>query len=289
MAFCAELNFVQPFCPTGTNRLLHRARCPRHTSRVVVRRPRACESPPSPAEVLDILKNATQSQKILALISLRKLSSEQAVPVLYSSGILDIDNIQVRVTALTTLGKVGARKEADTLIAVLLNDIDHSIRAAAASALGSLLFCEGDFVADETTGKTTEALLHAATKDEHFIVRYTAIVSAGNIADPAVVPALLPIANDIAAPTLEAAAALTALGEVVPTRDVGSEMLKAVCARAGDREEFIRAAVARTLGRWTGVGGARASLEKMKTDEEKYGQSNLVRAILSDVLGEEIQ
>ena len=245
---------------------------------------RACADSQPQNSLLDTLKSDDQPKQVLALISLHRTPAKEALSLIRQSGVLDTENRQVRIAALTALGKIGIHEETNTLVEVLLHDPDHSIRAAAANGLAHMF--EPETRKSEMKEKAVEALKQAATQDEHFIVRYAAIVSVGNLGEPSCVEMLLPIATDLMAPALEVAAAVTALGEVVTEQAVDEGLLKAVSARADDREDFIRAAVARTLGRWGDFGDARNSLEKMRVNEEKYGQSDLVRAILSDVFSD---
>lgn len=225
---------------------------------------------------------------MLALIALPQLPSAEAVSLLHKSGLLDSPNRQVRLTAVATLGKLGAAREASVLLSVLRDDTDdYSVRAAAANALGSLL--PGPSDGSGLVGEALSALVDVATGDEHFILRYSAIVSIGSLGDRSAIETLLPIAKDIGALPLEAAAAVGAIGEVVDGKDVREEVIQAVVARARDREDLVRAAVARTLGNWKDAAGAAAVLENMRKDEERYGQSDLVRAILNDVIDDDVE
>lgn len=218
---------------------------------------------------------------MLALIALPQLPSAQAVALLHASGVLQSPNQQVRLTAVATLGKLGAPREASVLLSVLRDDSDdYSVRAAAANALGFLLPGAAD--GSGLIGEALSALVDVATGEEHFILRYTAIVTIGNLGDQSAIETLLPIAKDVASQPLDAAAAVAALGEVVDGKHVETEVMDAVVARAADRVDLVRAAVVRTLRRWKDADRAGTVLENMRRDEEQYGRSDFVRAVLND-------
>lgn len=254
------------------------------------RRPRWCtfrlahaslQRQPEGNALLDKLKSGVQSKQMLALVLLPQLPSAEAVSLLYESNVLDSTNRQVRLTAVATLGKLRAPQEANRLVSVLRDaSDDYSVRAAAANALGFLL--PGAKYGSGILEEALSALVDVATGDEHFILRYSAIVTMGNLGDQSAMDTLLPIAKNEASSPLEAAAALGAIGEIVSDENVQNGILDIVAARAADREEFVRAAVARTLKRWVTTEKAASIFSQMKTDEEKYGKSDLVRAILND-------
>lgn len=152
------------------------------------------------------------------------------------------------------------------------------MRAAAANGLANIPFSPRDRVGDNVTRGLIDA-----TSDSHFIVRYAAIVAMGCLSDDTFLHTLQDIATNVAAPALEAAAAIRALGEIVEPNHVSQQLLSIVTKRAADRDDFIRAAVARTLGRWIGVANVQLLLDKMKLDEVKYGQSVMVNTILDNV------
>lgn len=232
------------------------------------------------------LRNGSQGEKMRAMISLPRLSPSVSVPLLHSTGVLRSDNMQIRLTAVATLGKLGSFGEGRTLLKVLRDDTneDYSVRAAAANALGSLLQAPRPRGTELLVRETVSALIHAFTIDESFIVRYAAIVSLGNIGDLTALITLLPLVSDDKASALEVSAAIVAVGEVVPKEGVTVDMLNAVINKAKDPEPFTRAAVAKTLGVWRGVGAALAVLHKMRVDEERDGRNIMVQTILSEVL-----
>ncbi|CDF35645.1 unnamed protein product [Chondrus crispus] len=238
------------------------------------------QPPPDANALLEKLKGGVQHTQMLALVLLPQLPSKQAVSLLYESGVLDSENRQVRLTAVATLGKLGVPHEANRLVTVLKDDSDdYSVRAAAANALGYLLPGSGD--GSGLVGEALSALVDVATGDDHFILKYAAIVTIGNLGDKSAMDTLIPIAQNPASLPLEAAAAVTAIGEISAVDMVEASVVDVVISRAADREDLVRAAVAKTLKLWVTVERAASALARMKTDEEKYGQSDFVRAILN--------
>lgn len=278
-------------------------------SRVVVHSLASPESSPSTDEILNDLRRDGEPQQILALISLLRLpSSEAAYQLLKESNVLSSQFRKTRIAALDALGKLRLRSETTgILVDVLRNDSDHSIRAAAAGALSvthAVTISENFGDNGVTTMYNTElrqrqqqeqkedgsyhdavmALRHAATNDEHFIVRYSAIVALGNVCDVEAIPMLLKLVGDRATPTLETASAVDALGEIIAPPDVSPDCLCSVTARATDREDLVRAAVARTLARWRSISDASDALSQMMSNEVRYGRSSFVLNLLQHLV-----
>jgi len=272
-----------PGCPLG--RVRHQTI---GTTTKSLRRPRAClPTAPNATDLIQRLSHPHQPTQTLALISLSGLPQEQALSALHTSKILQSPNPQVRLTALATLGKLGAAEETRTLVAAMCDDEDHSVRAAAASGLGSLLDARDGVLGDARDPYVSEAasaLEKAATSDEHFIVRYAAIVSLGNVGDSGAVEMLLRVARDSSSPILEAAASVEALGEVVALEEAERDVLEVCEARARDRDDLVRAAVARTLGSLCERGVGCGSLQRMLEEEGRYGRSEMVLVVLNDVM-----
>lgn len=210
---------------------------------------------------------------MLALISLPSVNN--AVGILRESGTLQSPNHTVRLTAHAILGKVGISEDASILINAMNNDDDYAVRAAAAGALGTLL----TRVEDVHNG--VEALLNVVTGDDHFIVRYAAIVALGNVRDGTAVDTLKLVNRS----TLELAAAIEAVGEIgTASRDDVKEW---VLSRVDDKHDMIRAAVAKTLGRWwmeLDDQEIQFVLEKMLYDEGVHAKSVYVQTILLQAL-----
>ncbi|CAN8066379.1 unnamed protein product [Agarophyton chilense] len=241
---------------------------------------------PDPDSLLADLGSGSQPRQLVALIRLSSIPPNEALALLQKTEVLQSANLQVRLTALATLGKLGNREQAGVLLEALESDRDHSIRAAAASALGNLLHPTEGEGAIQGYEKVLTALIRAAEEDEHFIVRYAALIALGELANPVAVNTVLPVVRNFAAPALEATAAVAAIGKMVDLEGPTTEVLEAVAARAADRDELIRAAVVRTLGRWKNVDSVPELLQQMQGNEKRFGQSTHVQAILDDVLGD---
>lgn len=240
---------------------------------------------PKAESILDELRSGSQPKQLVALVRLISLPPREGLLILRKSDVLNSRKLQIRVSALATLGKLGIREEARTLIAVLETDPDHSIRAAAAGGLGDLLRPKTGEVVVQGQEEALEALIRAAEQDEHFIVRYAALVSVGELGNPAALNTVLRVIRDLKAPALEATAAVYAISQLAKDDALNKEIIDAVCARAGDREDLIRAAVVHTLGSWSNDNSIRELLQRMKGDEMRFGQSTHVQAVLDDVLG----
>lgn len=200
---------------------------------------------------------------------------------------------------MDTLGKLLRThpSEAPVLTNVLLTDTDHSIRAAAAGGLGNLSLP----ASAPSMQAATDALRAAAISDEHFIVRYSAIVALGNVGDVTSIGLLVPLVDSTLVPALEAVAAIDALGEIVKeTPSLLGDMnaaKKAVLGRSTDKEDLVRAAVARALFEWKqavshGAETAESddnvrftgALNDMLKNEEQNGQSTFVLGLLQKLL-----
>lgn len=225
------------------------------------------------------------TEQILALLRLRAMPSSTALPLLRASSALQSKRPKVRIAALDALARIAPADEAPAIATVLREETDHSVRAAAAAAL-SWLLSYGDAAngPDAPRMVATAALREAAKHDKHFIVRYAAVVALGNVGDMEAVPLLAALVVDAAAPPLETAAAVDALGEAINVDAADSDCVQAVMSRAADRDSLIRAAVARTLGRWRQAAGVEDVLKRMVDDERLYGQSVMVEAVLNDVI-----
>lgn len=239
-----------------------------------------------------------QATQILALVSLPSLPPEEARGLLHDSGALRSDNVQVRLTAAATLGKLGNRGDTAALVHLLTMDPEHSVRAAAASGIGNLLRRRSrpaEAGSGAVAPDVVEPLLAIAENDANFIVRYCALVTLGNVGDRRALPFLISVAMDSSAPPLEAAAAVAALGEIPRDSDavgIDEEVFNVVVIRARDRDDLVRAAVARTLGLWAADEERRQSskrtamdvLQGMNKEEERFGQSALVRSAVTDAI-----
>lgn len=264
--------------------------------------PSQLRDPNRTPDLLANLRSDGEPRQILALISLARLPGPDALALLQECGALTSQFRKTRIAALDALGKTRVRTESTTLIAVLQSDTDHSIRAAAAAALSTVLTAEEGVLLedagpdaranasrpesrDDIFTNTVEALREAMTKDEHFIVRYSAIVALGNLQDDDAIDLLLPLIQSPDAAPLEIASAIDAVGEIVPPSRLREEWLYAVNSRALHPDDLIRAAVVRTLAGWRSVEGVSATLTTMLKNEVEYGRSTFVLALLQYFIG----
>lgn len=256
---------------------------------------------PSPEAVLSDLRDDGSSRQILALVSVARFPPQMALDILLESGILQSRFRNTRIAALNTLGSLKLSSPSGLLAKVLDTDPDHSVRAAAAGALGatpiqdiensqqshdSTNASNGAETNHDDEGRTfaLQVLRKAAVEDEHFIVRYSSIVALGTLRDANSVALLLRLVKMFEAPALEAAAAIDALSEIIAPNDVSPEVLDAVRARATDTEDLIRAAVARTFDAWRAIPEVAESLPAMLRNELKFGRSSFVLALLQTLI-----
>lgn len=260
--------------------------------------------------ILRDLRNDGKPPQVLALIKLTKMAPRHALHLIQVSGVYESKYRKTRIAVLDALGKFRIRTEIPTLVSVLCDDSDHSIRAAAAGALGVLLSpldngndVDSDInddpnrevsqsepstdvaqLQDDVHDRALLALRNAALNDDHFIVRYSAIVALGNGRDTASISLLLPIIANQDAAALEVASAIDALGEIIAATDVPQKCLEHVIARTTDSEDLIRAAVARTLGQWRSIRIAADTLHKMLSHEIRLERSSFVLDLLQRIL-----
>lgn len=267
----------------------------------------------------EALRDEGSKQQALAFVAVTRMPSQLALKLLEKSGVLNSRFRKTRVSALNVLGTLKIINQSIYLAEVLEKDPDYSIRAAAAGAL-SYILDEGNTLLSsaQTGGKSNlkgsgsddtnvglqstaneisdtvddeeclklaaRALRKAATDDDHFLVRYSSIVALGTLRDVASVDLLLPLIQTFATPTLEAAAAIDALGEILRPKDVSAKVLSAVRARATDTDDLIRAAVARTFDAWRAIPEAAENLPAMLRNEVKFGRSSFVLGLLHKLI-----
>lgn len=261
--------------------------------------------PSTPIEdILQSLKRDGEPSQTIALISLSQLPGDQALSILQQSDTLNSKFRKTRIAALDALGKTRIKTECSYIVEIIQSDSDHSIRAAAAAALSNLLSTQDRLDGDlqprgalvATQGElglrteqhfieATKALRHAVIMDDHFIVRYSAIVALGNLEDINAVPLLLSLIESAATAPLEVASAIDAMGEIVPATDVESKWLFVIKSRASDKDDLIRASVVRTFARWRSIAGVPDMLATMLYEEIKYGRSSFVLGLLQYIIG----
>lgn len=235
--------------------------------------------PPEEDELIFDLRDDGSPKQILALIKLTKLpSSEKALNILQKSEVMKSQFRKTRIAVLDTLGKLRQPSSLPMLTSTLQNDTDHSIRAAAAGGLGEIL------VPEEHKENSCSILREAALHDDHFIVRYSAIVTLGNIGDIRSIPVLIPLISNLNTPALECSAAIDAVGEILSIDLVTDSFLQTVLIRVNDDEDLIRAAVVRTLVRWKRIKGVSEVLSSILKTEVEQGRSSFVHALLQQLL-----
>lgn len=269
-------------------------------------------------KLLEDLRNDGGKEQALALVTITRLPSQLAFSLIKESGVLNSRYRKTRIAALYALGTLKLVSQTTYLADILENDSDYSIRAAAAGALSYLLdhsdsplptsdssgevnsnrngletgnsasHAEADNVRevmqDDDLNLAARTLRRAAIDDDHFMVRYSSIVALGTLRDIASVDMLLLLVQRFATPTLEAAAAIDALGEILRPKDVSAKVLTAVRARATDTDDLIRAAVARTFDAWRAIPEAAENLPAMLRNEVKLGRSAFVLSLLRTLI-----
>ena len=116
------------------------------------------------------LESPNSRDRLLALVSLRKVSPEDAVPLIKK--VLYDEILPVRSMAVFALGVKPTAECYPILVDLLNTDDDYGIRADAAGALGYL----GDI-------RAFEPLVRAFYEDDSWLVRFSAAVSLGNLQD----------------------------------------------------------------------------------------------------------
>ncbi len=117
------------------------------------------------------LESKDSRDRMLALVSLRDVPAEAAVPLIKK--VLADESVQIRAMAVFALGIKPTTESLPLLVQLLEADTDYGVRAAAAGALGYL----GD-------RQAFEALVHAFYEDTEWLVRFSAAVALGNLQDP---------------------------------------------------------------------------------------------------------
>ncbi len=116
------------------------------------------------------LESPRLRDRMVAITKLREVEAEQAVPLIKK--VLDDPSLQVRSMAVFALG-IKATSESFPLLLELLEDDDYGIRADAAGALGYL-----------QDPRAFDPLVRLFYEDTHWLVRFSAAVSLGNLQNP---------------------------------------------------------------------------------------------------------
>jgi HEAT repeat protein len=123
---------------------------------------------PSLEEISAQLESSDSRDRMLALASLRRVPSAEAVPLIKK--VLNDEILQIRSMAVFALGIKHTEECYPILVRLLETDPDYGIRADAAGALGYL----GDI-------RAFEPLVRAFYEDTEWLVRFSAAVSLGNL------------------------------------------------------------------------------------------------------------
>jgi HEAT repeat protein len=145
------------------------------------------------------LESENSRDRLRALVSLRNLEPEQAVPLILK--VIDDDNLQIRSMAVFALGLKHTEDCFPILARILETEKDYGIRADAAGAMGYL-----------QDNRAVEPLLRAFYEDTEWLVRFSAAVSLGNLGDVRAYDALMQALDS--EETMLHQAAIAALGEV---------------------------------------------------------------------------
>lgn len=174
------------------------------------------------------LDSPNSKDRLLALVSLRQVSPEDAVPLIKK--VLYDEMLPVRSMAIFALGVKPTEECYPILVQLLETDPDYGIRADAAGALG--------YLEDK---RAFEPLVRAFYEDTEWLVRFSAAVSLGNLKDIRAKDVLL---NALSSeePVLQQAA-IAALGEIKAI-EAENEMLNF----AQSEDWLIRQRLAEALG-----------------------------------------
>jgi len=150
-------------------------------------------------DVSDRLESVNSRDRLLALVSLRQVEPEQAVPLILK--VIKDESLQIRSMAVFALGIKQTDACLPVLLGILETETDYGIRADAAGALGYL-----------QDHRAFEALQRAFYEDTEWLVRFSAAVSLGNLGDPRAHDVLIQALN--AEETVVHQGAIAALGEI---------------------------------------------------------------------------
>ncbi len=198
------------------------------------------------------------ADRMLALVQLRQVPDEQAVPLILK--VVGDKHQQVRAFAVFALGL----KRTDACLPVLLNilksDEDYGIRADAAGALGYL-----------EDPRAYEAFVRAFYEDVEWLVRFSAAVSLGNLKDPRAFNLLISALDE--PDGLIQQGAIAALGEIGDVRAV-SHILRYVQSD----DWLVRQRLAQALGNLP-TAKSRSALEYLSRDPQSTVASTALHAL----------
>ena len=181
------------------------------------------------AEIAQKLESPNSGDRLVALVSLRPYSSEEAFPLIKK--VLDDEILPVRSMAVFALGVKPTAESYPILVRLLESDDDYGIRADAAGALG--------YLEDE---RAVDPLCRAFYEDTEWLVQFSAAVALGNLRDLRAKQVLLDALDS--EETLLQQAAIAALGEVGAIDTVPN-----ILQFASHEDWLIRQRLAEALGR----------------------------------------
>lgn len=180
-------------------------------------------------EIARQLESESSRDRMLALVSLREVAPEDAVPLIKK--VLHDINGPIRSMAVFSLGIKPTDESFPILVDLLQNDPDYGVRADAAGALGYL---------EDPRG--FEPLHHAFYEDTDWLVRFSAAVAMGNLKDMRAYDAL--VQGLESEEVVIQQAAIAALGEIGALDAVDK-----ILTFAQSEDWLVRQRLAEALGR----------------------------------------
>ena len=178
-------------------------------------------------EIASQLESSNSKDRLLALVSLREVNAEDAVPLIKK--VIDDEIIPVRSMAIFALGVKKTEECLPILVRLLESDPDYGIRADAAGALGYL-----------RDPRAFEPLVRAFYEDTQWLVRFSAAVSLGNLGDIRAKQVLLQALESEEIVLQQAA--ISALGEIK-----AEECIDNILAFAQSEDWLVRQRLAESL------------------------------------------
>lgn len=213
---------------------------------------------------MDLAALATQldsdlpADRMLALVKLRQVPDEQAVPLILK--VVEDEHQQVRAFAVFALGLKRTEACLPVLLHILKSDEDYGIRADAAGALG--------YLEDK---RAYESLVRAFYEDVEWLVRFSAAVALGNLKDPRAYDLLVSALDE--SDGLVQQGAIAALGEIGDIRAV-DRLLKFVPSE----DWLIRQRLAQALGNLPTT-KSRSALEYLSRDPQSTVASTALHGL----------
>lgn len=198
------------------------------------------------------------ADRMLALVQLRQVSDEQAVPLILK--VVGDKHQQVRAFAVFALGIKRTDACLPVLLDILKSDEDYGIRADAAGALGYL-----------EDPRAYDALVRAFYEDVEWLVRFSAAVALGNLKDPRAFELLISALDE--SDGLIQQGAIAALGEIGDVRAV-----RHILTFAQSDDWLTRQRLAQALGNLP-TEKSRSALEYLSRDPHSTVASTALHAL----------